>query len=62
MSQGDLWGRKRNLGEEKLDRGGREAAGDGATGRSVKVFQFGDTVLISLKKGRHPSEAYVRTG
>ena len=26
----------------KRDRGGREAADDGATGRSVKVFQFGD--------------------
>ena len=23
-------------------RGGREATGDGATGRSVKAFQFGD--------------------
>ena len=24
------------------DRRGREAAGDGATGRSVEAFQFGD--------------------
>ena len=24
------------------DRGEREAAGDGATGRSVEAFQFGD--------------------
>ena len=27
--------------ERKRDRGGREAAGDGATGRSVEAFQFG---------------------
>ena len=25
-----------------MDRGGREAAGDGATSRSVMAFQFGD--------------------
>ena len=25
-----------------MDRGGRKAAGDGATGRSVKTYQFGD--------------------
>ena len=24
------------------DRGGREAAGDGATGRSMEAFQFGE--------------------
>ena len=28
--------------EEKWDRGGREAAGDGATSHSVKAFQFGE--------------------
>ena len=27
---------------KKWDRGGREAAGDCATGRSVEAFQFGD--------------------
>ena len=27
--------------EEKRDRRGREAAGDGATSHSVKTFQFG---------------------
>ena len=31
---------RRRAGEKK-DRGGREAAGDGATGRSVEAFQFG---------------------
>ena len=35
-------GGKKNLGEKKRDRGGREVAGDGATGRSVEAFQFGD--------------------
>ena len=34
-------GGKGSLGEKKRDRGGREAAGDGATGRSVEAFQFG---------------------
>ena len=42
MSQGDSQGRKRDLGEKKWDRGGREATGDGATGRSVEAFQFGE--------------------
>ena len=28
--------------KKKWDWGGREAAGDGATSRSVKAFQFGD--------------------
>ena len=28
--------------EKKWDRGGREAAGDGATVRSVEAFQFGE--------------------
>ena len=28
--------------EKKRDRRGREAAFDGATGRSVEAFQFGD--------------------
>ena len=27
---------------KQRDRGGREAAGDGATGRSVEAFQFGE--------------------
>ena len=40
MSQGDLYGRKRSLVEEKRDKGEREAAGDGATSRSVEAFQF----------------------
>ena len=26
----------------RRDRGGREAAGDGVTGRSVEAFQFGE--------------------
>ena len=43
MSQGNSYGRKRRLGERNWDRGGREAAGDGATGRSVEAFQFGDS-------------------
>ena len=34
--------RERRLGEEKWDKGGREAAGDGATSRSVKAFEFGN--------------------
>ena len=42
MSQGDSKGRKRSLGEKKRNREGREAAGDGVTGRSVESFQFGD--------------------
>ena len=42
MSQGDSKGRQRDLGEKKWDRGGREAAGNGATGRSVEAFQFGE--------------------
>ena len=33
---------KKSFGEKKWDRGGREAAGDGATGRSMKAFQLGD--------------------
>ena len=33
---------ERSLEEKKRDRGEREAAGDGATGRSVKAFEFGD--------------------
>ena len=28
--------------EKQRDRGGREAVGDGATGRSVEAFQFGE--------------------
>ena len=39
MSYGDLKERKRRLREEKWDRR-RETAGDGATSRSVKAFQF----------------------
>ena len=35
------------------DRGGREAAGDGATGRSTKAFQFGE---IGSAKERKPSK------
>ena len=54
MSQGDLQGRERSLGEKKWDRGGREAAGDGATCRSVEAFQFGK---IGSRKGNHPGEA-----
>ena len=42
MSQGNSKGRGRSLGEKKWDRGGREAAGDDATSRSVEAFQFGD--------------------
>ena len=38
----------------KWDRGGREAAGDGETSRSVEGS--------NLKKGKHPCEAYVRRG
>ena len=38
------------------DREGREAAGDGATSRSVKAFLFGD--ILTLKKKRtHPGKA-----
>ena len=46
--------------------GGRKASekiskiGAGATSRSVKAFQF--KILIMLRKGNHPSEAYVRKG
>ena len=36
-----------------MDRGGREAAGDGATGRSVEAFQFGE---IGNSLERKPSE------
>ena len=43
MSQGDSYGSKISFGEKKWDRGGREAAGDGATSRSVEAYQFGDT-------------------
>ena len=28
--------------EKQRDKGGRETAGDGATGRSVEAFQFGE--------------------
>ena len=35
-------GNKESLGKKKWDRGGRDAFGDGATGRSVEAFQFGD--------------------
>ena len=31
-----------SLGENQRDREEREAAGDGATSRSVEAFQFGD--------------------
>ena len=34
--------KKKSLGEKKKDMGGRGAAGDGANGRSVEAFQFGD--------------------
>ena len=37
------------------NRGGRKAAGDGATGRSMEAFQFGD--IDSVRKGNHPGEA-----
>ena len=40
---------------KKRDRGGREADGDGATGRSGEAFQFGE--LVALRKGNHPGEA-----
>ena len=33
---------ERSLGEKKRDRGRREAAGDGTTGCSMEVFQFGE--------------------
>ena len=42
MSQGDSYGRQKSLREEKWDRGGQEAAGDGAASRLVEVFQFDD--------------------
>ena len=42
MSQGDSQGRQRRMREEKWDRGGRKAAGDSVTSRSVEAFQFGD--------------------
>ena len=42
MSQGDLNGRLRRFREEKWNRGGREADGDGATSCSVEAFQFGN--------------------
>ena len=47
----------RRGGKEASDRGsgirgGREAAGDGATGRSVEAFRFGD---IGNAKERKPS-------
>ena len=38
ISQGDSKGRWRRLSEDKWDSGEREAAGDGATIRSVEAF------------------------
>ena len=35
-------GEVKTLGEKKWDRGGREAAGNGATSRLVAAFQFGE--------------------
>ena len=42
---------------EKWDRGEREAADDGATGRLVKCFKL--LTLVTLKKEIHPDEAQV---
>ena len=49
MSHDDMYRRLGLLTEEKRDRRGREAVGDGATGRSVKAIQ-----LVNTKK-RRPS-------
>ena len=54
------------VGEEKTSQrgevvwGGREAAGYGATGRSMKAFQFGN--VVKSKKGNHSGDAYVSRG
>ena len=45
---------QRHLREKKWDGRGREAAGDGATSCSV--------ILVTLEKGNHPGEAYLRRG
>ena len=40
MSQNDLYGRKVRFREKMSDRKEGEAAGDGATGRTMKGFQL----------------------
>ena len=51
----------RSLGEKKWDWGGREAAGDGA--QLAAWWSYSNLViLVTLKKGNHPGEAYERRG
>ena len=43
---------------EKKDRGGQEAAGNGATSRSESRFNF--VMLVALKRGNHLGEVKVK--
>ena len=54
MSQGDSYGMQRRLREKKWNNGGLEAAGDGATSRSVKTTQLGN---VAYAEERKPSES-----
>ena len=55
MSQGDSQGGKRRLSEEKCNREGQEAIGDGSTSRSVKATQL-DNVGNNTKRKLSRSE------
>ena len=47
--------KKGRLGDDKRDRGRRDAVDDGANGSSVSSSNL--SMLVTMRKGNHPGEA-----